>query len=364
MDYVPVYADQARPPVPLPGLAPIALEPAALELAGVQTAAAKTGSLGGSIRTIGTVVADETRVRRVQTKVAGYIEKLYVNFTGDVVRRGQPVLDIYSPELLASEREYLQARHTAAEFAKSSLPDIKAGGEELLRAARRRLELFDVPASQIARLEQTGEAPRVVTLTAPVSGYVTAKDALEGQRIEPGTELFAVADLSRVWVNADLYEYEAPRIRVGQRGTLTLTYEPDAPIDARVAYVYPTLNTATRTLTARFDVDNRNLRLKPGMFANVELAVAQEQGVVFPDSAVMDTGKRQIVFVETAPGHFDPREVRVVGRADGMAQVQAGVAAGDKVVTRANFLLDSESRLRAALRDATAGAGQATGQAP
>jgi Cu(I)/Ag(I) efflux system membrane fusion protein len=321
----------------------------ALHLAGVQTATAALSQFGGTIRTVGTVVPDETRVRHVHTKVSGWIEKLYVNFTGQMVHKGKAILSLYSPELLSSQQEFLRAREAADRFAKSDMPEVRQGGKDLLDAARRRLELFDVPVGFIDDLEKTGEARRTVTLLAPVTGFVTAKQVFEGHEVEPGMELFTVTDLSNVWIEADFYEYEVRDVRVGQEATLTLAYDPAVRFSGKVTYVYPTINPDSRTLKVRFEVPNRDLKLKPAMYVNVELALEAREGIVFTDSAVLDSGIRQIVFVETSAGHFEPREVRVAGRSDGNVLVESGVAAGEKVVTRANFLLDSESRLRAAI---------------
>jgi RND family efflux transporter MFP subunit len=222
-------------------------------------------------------------------------------------------------------------------------------GEELLTAARRRLELFDVPESFIQELAREGKPRRTVTLNAPSSGFVTSKGIFEGQEVQPGMELFTVTDLSRVWIEADLYEYEAQAVRVGQEATLTLPYDPGVVLRGRVAFVYPYLSPESRTLKVRFDFPNPNLVLKPAMYVDVSLALESSEGIVIPDSAVMDTGVRQVVFVEVSAGTFEPRVVKLGVRGDGRAQVLAGVGDGEKVVVKANFLLDSESRLRAAL---------------
>jgi len=302
-----------------------------------------------SIRTVGTVTADETRIRHVHTKTTGWVEKLFVNFTGQLVRKGQPILSMYSQELLASQQEFLRARETAAKFTASELPEVRRGGEELLQSAEQRLRLFDVPEDFIEELKRTGRPRRAVTLLAPVSGFVTAKDAFEGQQIEPGMELFTVTDLSRVWIEADFYEYEAHAMRVGQKARVTLPYDPGRQLAGSVTYIYPTLNPETRTLRARLEFQNPDFALKPGMFANVELPLDATEGIVIPDSAVIDTGERQVVFVSLGGGQFEPREVKLGVRGSGKAQILSGVAAGDQVVTRANFLLDSESQLRAAV---------------
>ena len=330
------------------GMAPVEVTAGAARLAGIQTAPVVRERIGRAVRTVGTVLPDETRVRHVHTKIAGWVERLHVNFTGQAVRAGEPILVLYSPELLASQEEYLRARETAARFSTSALPEVRRGGEDLLHAARRRLELFDVPGSLIAELDRTGAPQRAVTLNAPVSGYVTAKGVFEGHQVEPGMELFTITDLSRVWIEADFYEYETRDLTIGQAASLSLPYDPAVSLAGRIEYVYPTLDPATRTLRVRFDFPNPKTALKPGMFASVELSLAPADALVIPDSAVMDTGERQVVFVETAPGRLEPREVRVGVRSAGRAEVRSGLAEGERVAIKANFLLDSESRLRAA----------------
>lgn len=319
-------------------------------LAGVQAVEAVRGEVGRTVRAVGTVAVDEARVRQVTTKVAGFIERLYVNRTGQMVRAGEPLLDLYSPELLASQEEYLRARRSAGQFAGSSLPEVRRGGEELAAAARQRLELFDVPEEFLERLDRTGQAQRTVTFKAPFAGFVTGKSVVAGQRIEPGMELLTVTDMSRVWVLAQLYEAEAGAAQPGRPARVTLPYDADVTLNGRVGFVYPTLDTETRTLKVRLEFANPRGLLKPGMFVNVEMGLESARGVVVPDSAIIDSGTRQVVFVEAAPGRFEPRDVTVGLRADGRAVIRSGLEEGAKVASSATFLLDSESRLRAAIQ--------------
>jgi membrane fusion protein, copper/silver efflux system len=349
MDYVPVYADEAKGAAGgIAGLAPVSTDRESLRLAGVQTAVAERQELTRTTRAPGLVVPDETRVRHIHTKVGGYIEKLYVNYTGQHVRAGQPLLSIYSPELLATQQELLRAREAAARFATSSLPEVRRGGEDLVTAARHRLELFDVPESFIDQLERTGQVRRIVNLTAPASGFVTGKEIFEGQEVQPGMDLLTLTDLSRVWIEADFYEYEARALRLGQKVVVALPYDPGVRLTGRVGFIFPTLDPQTRTLKVRLEFANPGLALKPGMYVDVTPDLETREGIVIPDSAIIDTGVRQVVFVETN-GSFVPREVRVGSRSDGKALVLSGVAAGERVAVRANFLLDSESQLRAAV---------------
>jgi RND family efflux transporter MFP subunit len=362
MDLVPTSAATGShsdvghsPPEAAAGHAEVNVSSEGLALAGVQTAPATRERLVRTIRAVGTVTADETRIRHVHTKIPGWVEELFVNFTGQFVTKGEPILSIYSQELLATQEEYLNARETASRFAASELPEVRKGGDDLMRAARRRLELYDVPDAFLTRLESTGEVMRSVTLEAPVSGFVTMKDVFEGQQVEPAMELFTITDLSRVWVEADFYEYEADVLSLGAKAAVTLPYDASTRLEGRIAYINPTLDTATRTLGVRFEFPNSGMALKPGMFANVELESEAVEGIMIPDSALMDTGERQVVFVSAGDGVFEPREVTVGIRSGGKAQILAGVAAGEQVVIRANFLLDSESRLRAAIAGMGAG---------
>lgn len=359
MDYVPVYSDEIdAAPQAVEGMATIRVGEEALRLSGVQTAEAKVEEVARSVRTVGIVVPDETRIRHVHTKIEGWIETLHTNFTGQIVTRDQPLLSIYSPELLTTQEEFLAARAAAVKFASSSSADVKALGHDLLRSARKRLELFDVPSDVIDELEKSGTVQRTVTLNAPVSGFVTSKGIYEGQMIEPGLELFTITDLSHVWIEADLYEYEAGAVHLGQEATLTLAYDPGIELKGTVAYVFPYLSSDSRTLKVRFDFPNPDLALKPQMYVDVTLALAKGVGVTIPDSAVIDSGVRQVAFVETAPGSFEPRQIKSGVRGGGKIQVLAGVKAGEKVVVKANFLLDSESKLRAALIKMTGGGAQ------
>jgi RND family efflux transporter MFP subunit len=349
MDYLPVYADGQEESGFVEGFASVTIGSQGLRLAGVQTAVAKRGTLSRATRTVGLVTPDETRIHHVHTKTSGWVEKLYVNFTGQQVRKGQPILALYSPELLATQEEFLRARAAAAEFSHSSLPEVRSGGEDLLRAARRRLELFDAPASLIATLEKTGKPQRTVSLFAPVSGYVTAKEVFEGQEIEPGMELFTITDLSRAWVEAEFYENEAHLLRIGQKARVSLPFDPHVLREGRVTYIYPTLDPASRTLKVRLEFANPDLALKPGMYADIQADLDSHEGIVVPDSSLIDTGDRQIVFVQRQDGLFEPRQVHIMTRSGGEVLVLQGVEEGETVVIRANFLIDSESRLRAAI---------------
>lgn len=340
----------------VPGLAPIDVSAEGLRLAGVRTAIAEQGKIARTIRAVGVVRADETRIRHVHTKISGWIEKLYVNFTGEPVASGRPILSIYSQELLAAQHEYLQAKNGAGTLQKSDFTAVREGADDMVTAARRRLELLDVPKRQLDELERTGSASRTVVLTAPVGGVVMSKNVFEGQQVDPGMELFTITDLSRVWVEGDIYESESSSVHVGQLGTITFVNAPETAIKAPIKYIYPYLNAETRTLRVRFVLPNPESTFKLESYVNVEIPVESAEGAIVPDSAIMDTGVRQIVFVNTQAGHFEPRLVKVGIRAEGRAQIKSGVSPGERVAIKANFLLDSESRLRAALLPAAPGA--------
>jgi len=356
MDFVPVYEDEAEGAGGnnLPeGYVTVQVGTERAQLAGIRSATAVRETISRPVRAAGVVVADETRVRRVQSKIEGWIEKLHTNFTGQLVRKGQPLLEIYSPDLVATQREYLLSRAGVDRMKESPYQDAREMSSGLAQAARNRLKLFDVPESFIEELERTGKVRRTVTLNAPVSGYVTGKEVFEGTRVMPGMDLLTVTDLSRVWIDAELYEYEAQSVRVGQAALLDTVADPRTKLKGRVSFIYPTFSPETRTLKVRFEFPNPGLRLKPQMYANVSIDLHGVTGVVVPDSALIETGVRVIAFVDAGNGSFEPREVKVGARGDGKAQILSGVKAGEKVAVGANFLLDSESRLRAALTKMT-----------
>jgi len=360
MDYVPVYEDETKgggADIDLPeGYATVQVGMERVRMAGIQSAPAVRETISHPVRAVGIVVPDETRVRRVQAKIEGWIEKLHTNFTGQLVRKGQPLLEIYSPDLVASQREYLLSKAGVDRMKESPYQDAREMSSGLAQAARTRLKLFDVPEGFIEELERTGKVTRTVTLNAPVSGYVTGKEIFEGTRVMPGMDLLTVTDLSRVWIEADLYEYEAQSVRVGQAALLDTVADPGTKLKGRVAFIYPTFSPETRTLKVRFEFPNPGLRLKPQMYANVLLDLHSVTGVVVPDSALIETGIRVIAFVDAGNGSFEPREVKVGVRGNGKAQILSGVRAGENVAVGANFLLDSESKLRAALTKMTGGA--------
>jgi len=333
----------------VPGLSTVRIPMQKQQLIGIKTAVVTRAPFLRTVRAVGRVTYDETRLRHVHTKVAGYVDKLYANATGETVRAGEPLLEIYSPELLASQQEYLVAMRARARTAGSTLPSVAGSGEELLASARRRLELFDVTDEQIRQLEESGQARRDVTLHAPISGTILTRMVTEGHKVEPEMTLLDIADLSRVWVLAAVYEYELPFIREGQEATMRLSYLPGRSFEGRVALVHPVLDAATRTIQVRLEFDNPDGALKPDMYAEVELFADLGERLAVPDTAVMDTGTRRVVFVDKGDGFFEPREVSIGLQLPDQYEVLDGLAEGDKVLISANFYVDSESRLKAAL---------------
>jgi Cu(I)/Ag(I) efflux system membrane fusion protein len=343
------------------GLATVRIPMQKQQLIGVKTALVTRAPFLRTIRAVGRVTYDETRLHHVHTKIAGYVEKLYANATGETVRSGQPLLEIYSPELLASQQEYLVALRARARTADSTLPSVAGSGEQLLESARRRLELYDVTDEQIGELERTGQARRNITLDAPISGTILQRMVAQGERVEPEMTLLDIADLSRVWVVAAVYEYELPFVYQGQAATMTLSYVPGRTFEGRVSLVYPVLDAATRTAQVRLEFDNPGLLLKPDMYADVDLSADLGERLAVPDTAVMDTGTRSVVFVDKGDGFFEPREVRIGLRLPDHYEILDGLTEDERVLTSANFYVDSESKLKAALAamdEAPGGAGE------
>jgi Cu(I)/Ag(I) efflux system membrane fusion protein len=340
MDLVPVYegdagAESAQTNVA--GYSNVKVTTQRQQLIGVQTGVAETRSIGRSVRTAGRVAVDETRLHKVTTKFDGYIEKLYVDYTGKDVRRGQPLFSVYSPELLATQQEYLLA--------------VKAAKQSplLLESARRRLQLWDISAADIRRLEQTGEARKSLVISSPANGVVLTKNAIEGARIAAGEPMFELADLGRVWILADVYESELSFVRIGTTAKMTLSYLLGRTVTGKVTFIAPTVDPMTRTAKVRIEVDNRDGALKPEMFADVVIEEPARTVTAVPESAVLITGARSVLFVVKDDGTFEPREVEVGTKSNRFIEIHRGVEPGEKVATQANFLIDSESRLKAAL---------------
>jgi Cu(I)/Ag(I) efflux system membrane fusion protein len=315
------------------------------QLIGVRTVAAGFRTLDKQIRTVGKVEVDETRLAFVNTKIAGWVKKLFVNFTGDRVVKGQPLLSIYSPDLVAAQEEYLLALRSRTTVS-GGIAEVRASQQSLMDSAKRRLILWDITEGQIKKLEKTGKAKIEMTINAPLNGIVLDKMVLAGAYITPGMNLYKIADLSTVWIFADIYEYEVPLVKIGQQAQVTLPYSLGKALRATVSFINPVLDPLTRTVKVRIAVQNPGLVLKPDMFVNVEIMTSSRPRLVIPRSAVLDSGTRQIVYVETEPGVFEMRKVTLGVRGENEVEVLKGIKKGERVVTSGNFLLDSESQLQ------------------
>ncbi len=307
-------------------------------------------TLASEVRTVGLVAIDETRIAQVAPKFGGFIEHLYVDFTGQPVRRGQPLAEVYSPELFAAQEELLLAARLDHSLNQSAAPGVDASSSRLLDAAIRRLQLWDVGEDQISEILRTGQVRMTLTLYAPVSGVVIERHVLRGQAVQPGQALHTIADLSEVWVEAELRETDAGSVREGSTVVVELSALPGRPIEGRVEYVYPTLQSEARTLKARIAVPNPDGRIKPGMYATVRLTSPAGPALTVPSAAVVNTGERSIVYVDLGSGRLMPLEVET-GRVGGdYTEILAGVEPGQRVVTSAQYLLDSESNMAEVMR--------------
>jgi Cu(I)/Ag(I) efflux system membrane fusion protein len=355
MDYIPVYADEGSGTVP----GTVAISPERIQMLGVRTEAASLRPMAHTVRAVGTVAADERRIGVVNPKFEGWIERLLVNTTGQTVRRGEALLEVYSPDLVLAQREYLVARSAAADMAQADAM-ARDNTKAIAAAALSRLKNWDISADQLARLQRTGTATRTLTLSAPIGGIVMEKTALQGLHFGAGDMLYRIVDLSTVWLLADVFEQNLAQIRPGQSATITVQAYPGRVFEGRVAFVYPTVSAQTRTAKVRIEVPNPDLLLKTDMYATVEIAAPVENATVLavPDSAVLDTGTRQTVLVDRGEGRFEPRAVKLGARSDGYVAVLEGLRDGETVVTGANFLIDAESNLRAALQAFTAPEGK------
>lgn len=327
----------------------VQISPERQQLIGVKLGTVEMRPLEKVIRTVGRMDYDEKRLVTVSPKVGGWIEDLYVDFTGKFVRRGDPLLTIYSPELVSTQEEYLVAIQAKKNLSKSPFPEIASTGESLAESAKRRLKLWDISDSQIKALEETGQAKKTLTLYSPFSGFVLEKAAYKGMNIMPGVALYKLADLSVVWLYGDIYEYELPFIRLGQQASIQLTYLPGETFTGKIIYIYPSLSPETRTARVRFEIQNPQGKLKPEMYANVEIKIRLGEKLAIPDGAIIDTGIRQMAIIDKGNGYFEPREVKVGSKVDNYYEVISGLKAGERVVTSANFLVDSESKLKEAM---------------
>jgi Cu(I)/Ag(I) efflux system membrane fusion protein len=347
MDYIAVYEDAPNEEPVAPGQVVISTQK--VQKLGVRVEAAQLRSLDRVVRAAGRVDPDERRLYTIAPKFEGYVERLHVNVTGQPVGIGQPLFEAYSPELVSAQREYALAAQGVTAL-KDAGGQAQAGMQQLAQSSLLRLKNWDISEEQIKALSSTGVTQRTLTFRSPVSGIVMEKKAVQGMRFMPGETLYQVADLSRVWVIADVFEQDLGLVKNGAKAKISISAYPEKNFAGTVTYVYPTLKVETRTVPVRVELANPGLLIKPGMFAQVELQVATKtKGVTVPVSAVIDSGTRQIVLVQIKEGRFEPREVKTGARSDNYIEVLSGVKEGEQVVVAANFLIDAESNLKAAV---------------
>lgn len=328
---------------------------------GIRTAEAKVVPLKKTLRTIGRIEFDERKLTTVNVKVEGWVEKLYADYTGKYVKKGEPLAEIYSPELMSTQLEFINLlkwrRDQAHRFQRNvefewgdrygtTAKVLSYDLEAVIHVAKQKLALWEIPEADIKKLEEGRDPLKTLTVRAPSSGYVYQKPAFKGTRVSPGDKIFDVVDLSSVWVIADIYEYEIPFVKVGQNARITLSYFPGKEFISKVDFIYPSLSGQTRTGKARFVIQNKDMILKPQMFANVEMELDLGEKLSIPATAVLETGTRQIAYVDTGDGFFVPRQIKLGDRADGLVEVASGLRAGEKVASSAVFLIDSEAKLR------------------
>jgi RND family efflux transporter MFP subunit len=328
----------------------VMLDPATQQEINVTYTTVRRAHLVRTIQTVGLLHTDEEKIAHVHVKVAGWIEKVFLNFAGQEIKKGQPLFTLYSPDLVSTEQEYLIALKGQRDLSKTPYEDISSEASSLLSATRERLRLWDVTEAQIHHLETTGKASRMMTLYSPISGVVTSRNAYEQTYVTPQTDLYDIADLSKIWVYADIFEYEAPYVHVGQAAQMQLSYMPGKTYRGKVTYVYPTLDPKTRTIKVRLEFPNPDYKLKPNMYANVKLKIDYGAQTLVPSEAVLNSGTKQVVFLAKPDGYFEPREIKIGDQFDGQTVVLAGLKPGQEIVESGNFLIDSESRLGAAMK--------------
>jgi Cu(I)/Ag(I) efflux system membrane fusion protein len=347
MDYLPVRADDLVGGAKVSGMAAVTIDPSRQQLIGLRTAKVSQGSVGGTWHTVARIEVAPTHVRKTNVKVEGFVERVFVDFVGQSVRKGQPLFSLYSPALLAAQNEYLLALQTKEALAKGGA--LAEGSNSMVTAARRRLELWDVPASELDRLTTTREPSKTLTLVSPISGVVTAKNVVQGAKVGPGEAPYEITDLGEVWAMADAYESDLTRIQPGMKASLTLAAYPNREFSGSVSFIDPVFDPKTRTVKVHMHFMNPKRELKPEMFGEVALQGVTRDGLRVPSDAVIRAGTQNVVFLATGAGKFEPRVVQLGAKNGDDVEVTGGLELGQEVVTRANFLVDSESQLRASL---------------
>lgn len=325
------------------------IDPARLQSIGITYEPARSQLIEKTIRTVGRIEADERFISHIHVKFDGWIEKLFVNFIGEKVKKGQALFTVYSPELVATQQEYLLALHAKNILGKNSTSKALTGAQGALQAAHQRLSLWGVSSKEINRLISTGKVAKTITIDSPIEGTVLNKTAFAGMRIDPGQELYTIANLSKLWIIGDIYEYELPSVQVGQIANVSFNYLPNYIYKAKLDFIYPTIDMQTRTVKVRFEINNPKDQLKPGMFANLELRIVLGKRLVVPRDAVLLTGERAIIFIYHGNGKIEWRDVTLGTRAGNWVEVTKGIREGEDIITSANFLIDSESQLKAAM---------------
>jgi Cu(I)/Ag(I) efflux system membrane fusion protein len=348
MDLVPMYAESSGAMSEMPP-GTVMISPTKQQLIGVRTDTVKRESVNRTIRAVAQVQIDETKIARIHVKIPGWVDQIYVDFVGKLVRKGQPLFSFYSPDLVSTQQEYLIALRAQKALGTSPFLEVSKGSETLLQAARERLRLWDISDDQLKKLDETGQAIRDITMYSPVDGFVTKREVYEKMYLQLETELYELVDLSTVWVNAEIYEFEVPYVKVGQPATMSLSYFPGRTYTGKVAYIYPTVDPTTRTVKVRLEFSNPDFDLKPDMFAEAQLNISYGTQVFVPQEALLDAGTEQIVFVALGDGYFEPRKVQLGARLDGRIIILFGLKPGERIVTSGNFLIDSESRLKSAM---------------
>jgi len=319
------------------------------QISGIRFGQVSMQNMEKVIQTVGKLEFDEKKISTVSPKFGGWVEDLYVDYTGKMVRKDQPLLSVYSPDLVSAQEEYLLALKIKKIYATQTSAEWSTQGESLLQSARKRLLLWDITPKQVDNLEKTGEIKKNMLLNSSVDGFVMEKMVFKGMGIMPGAALYKIGDLSTIWVIADIYEYELPFVQIGQKAKITLSYYPGESFEGTATYIYPSVDPKTRTAKVRFDLPNPEFKLKPEMWASVGLKIPMGRKLVVPEDAVMDTGEMQMVFVDRGQGYFETRHIQVGSKVKGFYEVLSGVREGEKVVTSANFLIDSETRLSGAM---------------
>ena len=348
MDLIPVYEGEAD----LGSGGTITIDPVTVQNMGVRTVKVAKKDFYHVIRTVGYIEYDERKLFTINNKISGWIEKLYVDYTGKLVKKGQPLLEIYSPELVSTEEEYLLALKNLQAVKNSNISEVRQSAEELLKASLKRLQYWDIPQKEIDNLRKHGKVKKTMTLFAPFNGFVIHKNVVEGGYIKAGLDLYRIADLSNVWIQVSVYDTDLPWIKIGSESEIELSYFPGRTFRGKITYIYPYLDKKARDVKVRLEFPNPRFELKPGMYANVTIKTDPiKDALVVPTEAVIRSGKRNLVFIARGNGRFEPRQVKIgEENEDGELRIISGLLEGEEVVTSAQFMLDSESRLQEAIQ--------------